>query len=308
MHILISGSSGLIGSDLVTALTSAGQRITRLVRRAPEPGRSEVRWDPLAGSLEGSALEGLDAVVHLSGANIAGRWNPRKKALIRESRVRGTSLLCEKLAALGQPPKVLVAASAIGYYGDQGAQVLDEERPAAGDFLGAVCAAWEAAAQPARERGLRVVHLRFGVVLSPRGGALARMLLPFKLGLGGVVGPGTQYLSWIALDDAVGAIQHALASASLQGPANAVAPNPVTNLTFTKTLGKVLGRPTFLPMPVFAAHLAFGEMADALLLSSTRVEPKRLVADGFSFRFPELEGALRHVLGKQEPSSRPANS
>ncbi len=298
MKILVSGSSGLVGSALVPFLSSGGHEIVRLIRGWPQPGEAAVPWDPPAGRIEAARLEGLDAVVHLAGENIAGRWTATRKARIRESRVQGTRLLAETLARLARPPKVFVCASAIGYYGDRGDAVLREDSPPGAGFLAEVCREWEAAARPAAEKGVRVVHLRIGVVLSPAGGALARMLTPFKLGLGGRIGAGGQFMSWIAIDDLTGAIHHALATESLRGPVNAVAPRPVTNREFTKTLGRVLGRPTLFPMPAFAARLTFGEMADELLLASARVEPAKLVTSGYRFRAPELEGALRHLLGK----------
>jgi hypothetical protein len=273
--------------------------VARLVRALPTAG-GDIPWDPAAGRLDPARLEGLDAVVHLAGENIAGRWTAAKKARIRSSRVEGTRLLAEALAGLKRPPKTLLCASAIGYYGDRGAELLREESPAGTGFLAEVCREWEAAARPAAEKGLRVVHLRIGVVLSPAGGALARMLMPFKLGLGGRIGSGSQFMSWIASDDLSGVIRHALTTESLRGPVNAVAPQAVTNLEFTQTLGRVLRRPTPFPMPAFAARLAFGEMAEALLLASARVEPTRLVASGYRFRAPELEGALRHLLGKSQ--------
>jgi uncharacterized protein len=296
MNILVTGASGLIGSALVSSLTAAGHDVTRLVRSQPKPGEKAARWDPIAGSVDVSGLQGVEAVVHLAGENIAERWTAAKKVQIRDSRVRGTQVLCEALNGLAPPPKVLVSASAIGYYGNRDAEVLTEDSPAGAGFLAEVCQAWEAATEPARQRGIRVVRLRFGVVLSAAGGALAKMLPPFRLGLGGVLGSGRQYMSWIALDDAVAAIQHAIVTDGLQGPVNAVAPHAVTNQEFTKTLGKVLGRPTVLPMPAFAARLMFGEMADELLLASARVQPAKLQASGYSFRYPELEGALRHLL------------
>jgi uncharacterized protein (TIGR01777 family) len=259
---------------------------------------AEVQWDPSSGVSDPAALEGLDAVVHLAGENIAERWTPNKKDRILRSRVDGTQTLCSALAKLSRPPKVLVSASAIGYYGDRGAEPLGEDSPAGVGFLADVCQAWEAAALTAEQKGMRVVLLRLGVVLSPTDGALAKMLLPFQLGVGGVLGSGKQYMSWIALDDTIDALHQTLITESLRGAVNVTAPSPVTNREFTATLGRVLRRPTVLPVPAFALRLALGAMADALLLSGARVEPRRLLASGFQFRHPELEGALRHVLGK----------
>jgi len=296
MNILVTGASGLIGTALVSSLTSSGHEVTRLVREQPKHGEKAAHWEPMAGSIDANALEGVDAVVHLAGENIAERWTPTKKAKIRDSRVKGTQLLCETLAHLSSPPKVLVSASAIGYYGHRGEETLTDVSPPGRGFLAEVCRAWEAATEPAKQHGIRVVLLRLGVVLSAAGGALAKMLPPFRLGLGGVLGSGQQYMSWIALDDVVGAIQHALVTEALQGPTNAVAPRAVTNQEFTKTLGKVLGRPTAIPLPAFAARLMFGEMADELLLASARIQPTKLLASGYQFRYPELDEALQHVL------------
>jgi uncharacterized protein (TIGR01777 family) len=299
MNVLVTGSTGLVGSAVVALLTAGGHQVTRLVRTTPAHGAAEVYWDPAAKTIATPALEGLDAVVHLAGENIAtGRWTPAKKRRIRDSRVQGTRLLCDALAQLVEPPTVLVSASAIGYYGDRGDRIMTEEDRPGTDFLAEVCREWEAATAPAEERGLRVVRLRTGVVLTPAGGALHKMLTPFKLGVGGIMGNGQQYMSWIARDDVVGIIQHALTADALRGPVNAVSPHPVTNQEFTKTLGQILQRPTVLPMPSFAARALFGEMADALMLSSTRVEPERLINSGYEFQFPELDGALRHMLGK----------
>jgi uncharacterized protein (TIGR01777 family) len=298
MKVAVTGSSGLIGSALVPFLTAGGHEVVRLVRRAPE-AKDEARWDPETGEVDRAALEGADAVVNLSGENIAeGRWTEARKARLRSSRVGPTRLLAETLAGLKTTPKVLVSASAVGYYGSRGDAWVSETDGAASGFLSRLSAEWEKAAEKAKEAGIRVVHPRIGIVLSPAGGALGKMLLPFKMGLGGVIGPGTQYMSWIALDDLLGVIHHALDNEGLRGPVNAVAPAPVTNAEFTKTLGRVLGRPTFAPVPAFALRLAFGEMADEALLASTRVRPERLQQSGYRFRFPDLEGALRHVLGK----------
>lgn len=297
MRVLVSGSSGLVGTELRARLAGRGDDVVRLVRRSA--GGGEVEWDPAAGTLDATALEGCDAVVHLAGEGIAeGRWNAAKKRRIRESRVQGTRQLAEALASLAQKPKVLVCASAIGFYGDRGDERLDEAARPGTSFLAEVCRDWEAAADPARAAGIRVVHLRIGVVLSQKGGALAKMLLPFRMGVGGRLGDGHQYMSWIELDDLVSIVVHALDQAELRGPVNAVSPQPVTNDEYTATLGRVLRRPTVLPMPAFAARLAFGEMADELLLASIRVVPAVLQRSGFDFARPTLEAALRHALGR----------
>ena len=297
MNVAVTGATGLIGSALVPFFQAGGHRAVRLSR-----GTSGPSWDPATGVISAGAL---DAVVHLAGENIAGgRWTSARKARIRDSRVDGTRRLCEALAALPTPPKTLVCASAIGFYGDRGDERLDESAAPGTGFLPEVCEGWEAATHVARDRGIRVVNLRIGVVLTRAGGALAQMLLPFRLGVGGVIGSGRQYMSWVALDDLLGATLFALTRVELSGPVNAVAPTPVTNRDFTKTLGRVLRRPTIFPMPGFAARLAFGEMADALLLSSARVQPAALESAGFRFAYPTLEGALRHVLGRAEPVAR----
>lgn len=298
MNILVSGSTGLVGTALIPALTGAGNEVVRLVRsKSRSPSKELLGWDPEAKYIDAAGLENVDAVVHLAGEPIAaGRWNALKKARIRDSRVQGTRLLCESLAHLAKRPAVLVCASAIGYYGDRGDEILSESSSSVAGFLADVCREWEAATDAARDKGIRVVNLRFGVILSSRGGALAKMLTPFKLGAAGIIGSGRQFMSCIAIDDCIRAILHALATGTLSGPVNVVGPVPVTNREFTKTLGKVLGRPTVLPMPAFAARLAFGEMADELLLGSNRVEPKRLLESGFQFQYPELEAMLRHVL------------
>ena len=302
MKIILSGASGLVGSALVPSLLAAGHQVTKLVRRAAQQPQQadaqEVEWNPAAAELDAARLVGHDAAVHLSGEPIAGgRWTDEKKRRIRASRVESTRLLAETLARLETRPHTLVCASAIGYYGDRGAELLTEESATGSGFLAEVCREWEAAATAARAAGIRVVHLRFGVVLSGAGGALAQMLTPFKLGIGGPLGSGRQYMSWLTRDDAVGMIEYALTNENLTGPVNAVAPEPVTNSVFAKTLGRVLSRPALLPMPAFALRLTLGrEMADALLLGSTRVEPARLKATGYQFKHPQLEGALRHAL------------
>jgi hypothetical protein len=272
--------------------------VIRLVRSKKVLAKDEVGWDPAAGAIDTAGLEGLDGVVHLAGENIASRWTSEKKAKIRDSRVNGTRLLAETLSRLAKRPKVLVSASAVGYYGDRGDETLVEESGPGSGFLAEVCRAWEAAAEPAARSGIRVVHPRIGMVLSRDGGALKMMLPPFKMGVAGKTGTGEQYMSWITLDELIGVIQHLLTAGTLAGAVNAVAPRSVRNLEFTKALGRVLSRPTVMPLPAFAARLAFGEMADELLLASARVEPARLLASGYKFRHPELEEALRHVLGK----------
>jgi len=300
--VAVTGASGLVGSALVTGLTSAGHRVVRVVRgagAASVAGQRLARWDPASGALEPSALAGADAVVHLAGESVAGgRWTEAKKRRIRSSRVDVTRRLAEALLRLERPPRLLVSASAVGYYGDRGSEILREDSAPGPGFLAEVCREWEAATDPAARAGIRVVRLRIGMVLSRRGGALGAMLTPFRLGAGGPVGSGVQWVSWIAIDDLVGAILHALATESLAGPVNAVAPEPVTNRELARTLGRVLRRPALLPLPAVAARLLFGQMADELLLASARVEPARLRATGFTFRHARLEDALRHELGR----------
>jgi uncharacterized protein (TIGR01777 family) len=301
MTVAVTGSSGLIGTALVPFLTSGGHEVLRLVRRRPR-GHGEVRWDPARDDIDTASLEGVDAVVHLAGENVAGgRWTDARKNRIRASRVDSTRTLCSALASMRERPRALISASAIGYYGDRGTEWVTEASPPADDFLARLAVDWEAAAGPAAEAGIRVAHPRIGVVLTPAGGALGKLLPPFRLGLGGVVGPGTQYLSWVAIDDVLGALHHALVDDAVSGPFNLVAPEPVTNRAFTKILGQVLGRPTLVPVPAFALRAALGEMADATLLASTRARPDRLDATGYRFRFPNLEGALRHLLGRVKP-------
>ncbi len=294
MKIAVTGASGLVGSALVPVLTAADHEVIRLVREAP--GEGEGHWNPASG-IESGALQGIDAVVHLAGENIAeGRWTAEKKERIRESRVQGTEAVAQSMAAMEQSPPTLICASAIGYYGDRGHTELTEVSGAGEGFLPDVCKEWEAAAGPAIEAGVRVVHLRLGVVLSTEGGALAKMLTPFKMGVGGKIGDGNQYMSWISIEDVTSAVLHALTT-DLSGPANTVAPEPVTNKEFTKALGRALHRPTIFPMPGFAARLAFGEMADALLLASSRVLPARLEETGFTFRHGTIDVALGDLLG-----------
>ena len=296
MKILVTGATGLVGSAVVPFLAGGGHEVARLGRSAP--GAGDIRWDPDAGVLDARALEGFDGVVHLAGENIAsGRWSAAKKRRIKESRVRGTRLLAETLAGLERPPRVLVSASAVGFYGDRGDEELTESSPAGSGFLSDVCREWEAATEAAEGKGIRVVHARLGVVLSRDGGALGKMLTPFRLGAGGIVGNGRQYMSWMTLDDTAAALGHLLATETVSGPVNVVAPVPVTNREFTSTLGRVLRRPTVFPLPGFVARVVFGEMADALLLASTRVQPAGLLDSGYTFRHGTLEEGLRHVLG-----------
>jgi hypothetical protein len=296
MNVLISGATGLIGSALVPELEAKGHTVTRLSRS--QSGANTVRWDPSAGTIDGG-LEGTEAVVHLAGESIAqGRWSPDKKRRILDSRVQGTRLLAERISALAAPPKVMVSTSAVGYYGDRGDEALTEESAPGADFLARVCREWEAAAEPARRAGIRVVHPRLGIVLSPQGGALGTTLPIFKLGGGGKIGSGRQWWSWVALDDVVGSIVHALTDETVEGPVNVGSPNPMTNAEYTKVLGKVLGRPTVLPLPAPAARIMLGEVADALLLASQRMQPAKLEATGYAFRYPQLEGTLRHLLGR----------
>ena len=299
MKILITGSTGIVGAALIPVLKEEGHEVARMLRSGSAAG-TDLLWNPDAGTIDVQKLEGFDAVVHLAGENIAaGRWTPARKDSILQSRVKGTRLLAESLAGLKRPPKVLVSASAIGYYGDRGAEVLSEESSPGTGFLPEVCRAWESATEPATNKGIRVVHLRIGIVLSTRGGALAKMLPPFRMGAGGKIGSGAQYMSWISLADLCGAILHAIKTESLRGAVNAVSPRPLTNAEFTKELGTALHRPAIFPLPAFAARLMLGEMADALLLASIRIEPARLQASGFAFQDREIGPALAHILNSK---------
>jgi uncharacterized protein len=297
-RIAISGASGLIGSQLVPFLRTGGHDVVRLVRRQPSAA-DEIAWDPASGSIDAASLEGMDAVIHLAGVSIAGgRWTTARKAAILSSRQQGTSLLAETLAGLRRPPRVLISASGIGYYGDAGSTPLTESSPPGDGFLAGVCQAWEEATTPAAASGIRVVLPRFGVVLSGRGGLLTRLLPPFRFGLGGPLGSGEQFMSWIAVDDLLGVLLRAIADDRLAGPVNAVAPHAVSNRVFAETLGRVLHRPAVLRTPARALRLVAGELADELILASQLARPARLEEVGFTFAFPTLEDALRHELGR----------
>jgi len=299
-RILISGSTGLLGTALRETLTIAGHQPVPLVRsQRKTEDSSRPAWDPVAGEIEVSSLEGLDAVVHLAGESIVGRWSTEKKRRIRSSRVGGTRLLSDALAGLKQPPPVFVCASAIGIYGDRGDDVLDERAAVGRGFLAHVGREWEEATLSAEEAGIRVVRLRIGIVLSLGGGALAKMLVPFRFGLGGKLGSGRQYMSWITLDDVVGAMIHSIATPELAGAVNAAAPVPVRNASFTRALGRVLHRPVVATLPAPAIKLLFGQMGNELLLYSTRVVPRKLEESGFRFADSQLEPALERLLGAE---------
>ena len=296
LRVAVSGASGLVGRQLCAFLSTGGHVVKRLVRREARDA-GEIAWDPRGGEIDLAAMEGLDAVVHLAGENLAsGRWSAARKERIHRSRSEGTRTLASAIARLERPPAVLVSASAIGWYGDARDEEVDESAPPGEGFLARVCEDWESAADPAREAGVRVVHPRIGIVLSADGGALSLMRLPFSLGLGGPLGSGAQWMSWIALDDLVGLIHQALFDEALQGPVNAVAPEPARQRDFARTLGRVLRRPAVLPAPAFALRLLLGEMADEMLLGGARVRSRVLPGTGFEFLFPSLEEALRFEL------------
>jgi uncharacterized protein (TIGR01777 family) len=297
MNVLISGASGLVGSALIPALVGRGDRVIRLVRHSAQPGAPEIQWTP-GSRLDPEALEGFDAVIHLAGENIFGRWTPAKKNAIYQSRVGGAQTLSDAIAGCQRAPGIFLSASAIGYYGSRADEPLDEESSLGEGYLAEVAREWEAATGAARRAGARVVNLRFGVVLNKNGGALAKMLTPFRLGLGGRIGSGKQWFSWITIDDTIAAILFALDQERVRGPVNIVAPAPVTNCDFAKTLASALHRPAFFPVPLFIPKLIFGtEMTRETLAASQRVIPAKLAAAGYNFRHPELEGALHALLG-----------
>ena len=304
LTVLVTGSTGLVGTALCAFLESGGHEVRRMVRSDPKHER-EFRWNPARGEFDRRALKGVDAVVHLAGENVGEpRWSDERKRRILDSRVQGTTLLAREIGLCKNGPKTLVQASAVGIYGDRGDEELKESSAHGDDFLADVCRQWESSSEGLP--GVRRVQLRFGVVLTPAGGALARMLPPFRAGAGGPIGSGKQWMSWISIDDAVGALHRALWDTALEGPVNAVAPEAVRNADFGKTLGSVLKRPAVLPLPAFAARAAFGEVADALLLASQRVQPTKLTACGFRFDDPTLDGALRHLLGATTAAAQPA--
>ncbi|MGA9798133.1 MAG: TIGR01777 family oxidoreductase [Terriglobales bacterium] len=293
-RILVSGSSGPIGKALVPALAAQGSAVTRLVRSST-PGTNQIVWDP-SRPLSPDSVSGFDAVIHLAGESIVGRWTGAKKRRILESRRQGTGHLAEAVAKSPQPPRVFISASAIGFYGNRGDEVLREDSPSGEGFAAEICRQWEAATQPAAKAGIRTAQMRIGVVMSANGGALPQMLTPFRLGLGGRLGNGRQWWTWVSVRDVVGAILHILNHDSISGPVNTVAPNPVTNAEFTQILASVLHRPAIFPMPAFAVRLIFGEMGEELFLGSQRVEPAKLAATGYQFQHPELRSALKDIL------------
>ncbi len=297
MKILIAGASGLIGKALQKSLVDEGHDVYQLNREVSSPQGKAIPWDPKRGKLDLKDIEGFDAFINLAGENIgSGRWTIAKKKLILESRTTTTSLLCSAIAKLNSPPKVLLNASAVGFYGSRGDEILNECSHTGSGFLAQVCRSWEAATQQAKKAGVRVVFLRTGVVLTPEGGALKKMLLPFKLGLGGKVGNGHQYISWISIIDHIRAILLCLKNESIEGPVNLSAPEPATNAQLTELLGEILNRPTFLTVPKGIVNFVFGEMGNELLLSSTRAKPKKLLDNGFVFEFPDLKNALQAML------------
>jgi len=301
LNVLISGAGGVVGSVMIPFLTTGGHRVVRLVRRNPlaEKETESVFWNPASGELDPNAIQGIDTVIHLAGENIGeGKWTKEKKRRIIESRTKGTALIAKTIAELNPPPKVMICASAVGYYGHRKDWIMTEKEGPGNDFISQVCYEWEKAASPAIEKGIRVVFMRIGIALTPAGGALKRLLSHFQIGLGGKIASGSQFMSWVGIDDVIGAIYHTVSHEELEGAVNLVSPNPVTNLEFTNRLGKVLLRPVRFTIPALAVKLAFGEMGKEVLLSSTRVQPVKLLESGYKFRNLELEGALRHLLGK----------
>jgi uncharacterized protein (TIGR01777 family) len=296
MKIAIAGASGLIGSAFINSVEEDGAEVTRLVRSSPKAG--EIEWHPNQDAIDPEKLKGFDAIINLAGENVAeGRWTDEKKKKIHDSRVNGTHLISEAIAKLDPKPRTFLCASATGFYGDRPDETVTEQSDSGGGFLAGVCREWEKATEPASNAGVRVVNLRFGPVLAAHGGMMEKMLTPFKMGLGGKIGSGKQYISWVAIDDVVGAMKLALKGEAVRGPLNVVSPNPVTNEEFTKALGDALSRPTMMAVPAFAARLAFGEMADEMLLASQRVLPKKLNDAGFQFEYANLNAALRKYIG-----------
>jgi uncharacterized protein len=297
MKIIISGASGLVGTALTKDLRTEGHTVLHLVRNTSEVSSEQIRWDPLSAQVDVSALEGADVVVHLSGASISdGRWTPARKEILRSSRLDSTRVLVDSLARLRQKPRVFVCASAVGYYGNRGDEILTESSAPGNDFLSLLARDWEAEAIRAAQSGMRTVILRFGVILSPHGGALPQMIRPFRFGAGGPFGSGRQWMSWIALDDVLSIIRSSISNSEMSGAVNVVAPNPVRNSDFAHIVGRILHRPSLLPAPPFMLRLALGEMADALLLASQRTLPERLLQSGQPFKFPEIEPALQTML------------
>lgn len=300
LRILISGASGVIGRDLLPLLTTGGHKVFTLVRRQPDPARGEIYWNPAAGILDPEELPEIDGVIHLAGEYIGlSRWKEEKKHRVLDSRIQGTTLLAKTLAARKRPPAVFLCASAVGYYGDGGDRVIDETAPPGNDFIAEVCKIWEQGTEQARQAGIRTVFMRLGIGLTPRGGALQRILATSPLGFIRRFGSGRQYISWISRDDMVGAMLHALSCPSLEGPVNIVAPHPVTNAEFMQTLARICGRPLLFPLPGWFLRMIYGQMASEILLSGCRVSSQKLTDSGFKFRHPALETALKNLLGKQ---------
>ena len=302
-RILVSGSRGLVGSELVSFLRAGGHDVSRLIRSEARREAGDIAWNPSVGVTHPVSVEGVDAIIHLAGEPIFGRWTEHRMAQIRDSRVNGTRTLCESVAKLSHPPRVIICASAVGVYGERGDEILTEASAPGNGFLSAVAQEWEEATASARAAGIRVVHARFGMIMTARGGALAVMRLPFSLGLGGPLGSGKQWMSWIGLDDTVYALYHLLMDDGVVGPVNVVSPQPVTNAEFTATLARVMRRPAFLPAPEFALRAIFGQLVENALVASHRALPTRLLSRGYTFAHPTLETALRHTLGRLIPEN-----